>query len=219
MASPADWWLAVAHGRRTNASAKQGKKAGAGGKQVRAAKWDADSSQWPDERLTGRHRLGEHRTGGDHFCDLPGCNVNHASFTAVLKEKKAAEAVAGRGRGGRGRGRGQPEATTPTAARGKGTGRGLPPGIPPRRRQGWRGGGGDSRQLDSSRAQLSGVRQRRGRGRVRGRQRESFGDRPIRMGERPGGGTGAHEKDMYRVLGLAHPVLRIPPCIVWYRMT
>ena len=170
-------------------------------------------------RLTGRHRLGEHRTGGDHFCDLPGCNVNHASFTAVLKEKKAAEAVAGRGRGGRGRGRGQPEATTPTAARGKGTGRGLPPGIPPRRRRGWRGGGGDSRQLDSSRAQLSGVRQRRGRGRVRGRQRESFGDRPIRMGERPGGGTRAHENDMYRVLGLAHSVLCIPPCIVWYRVT
>jgi hypothetical protein len=69
-----------------------------------------------------------------------------------------------------------------------------------------------------ARARLS-MRQRRGRGRVCGRQRESLGDRPIRMGERPGGGTGAHENDMYLVLGLAHAVLCIPPRIVWYMVT
>ena len=149
ISSPNDWRLAVAHGRRTNAAAGKSRKAGAGGKRVRAAKWGADRSEWPDARLTGCHRLGEHQAGTQAYCDFPGCKVQHASFSPALQEKKAAE-KAGRWRC-KGRGRGElPVVLTAMAHE-------LPPELLERvalrrRRRGQRGGEGDSRQLDSSRA-------------------------------------------------------------------
>ena len=71
-------------GRRSNAQLRLNRKArvlaGAGPPRVRGNKWPSDESQWPAERLTGQHQLAMHPSG-QHFCDLPGCLLQHSSFS------------------------------------------------------------------------------------------------------------------------------------------
>lgn len=94
-----EWKVALVNGRRSNS-----RKVGTGGGKrpssstsgrKRAMPWGEDPETWPEERLTGVHKLGWH-AAGDHHCDFPLCHVKNASYV------KTPRPACGRGsRGGR----------------------------------------------------------------------------------------------------------------------
>ena len=95
LTSTRQWRRALEGGPRTNAKKKRSSPrvqptAAAGGSQSkkrgRATFYSRQSNgevAWPTERLVGKHRLGWHDLGGNHFCDHPQCTLKHKQGAKV----------------------------------------------------------------------------------------------------------------------------------------